>query len=51
MDAMQCSAAELPSYILERIFSYLSWDDLQSCLFVCKSWYNYLDDGNSDVWR
>ena len=51
MTEMQCTADQLPTCVLEQIFFYLSWEDLQSCLLVCKSWFKYLNDGNSDVWR
>jgi len=45
------SAGKFPKEVLETIFSFLSLDDLRSCSLVCKSWCNYLNDGNSDVWR
>jgi len=41
----------LPSGVLEKIFSFLTWKDLHNCSLVCKSWFHYLNDGNSDVWR
>lgn len=37
--------------VLEAIFSYLELNDLSRCSQVCKSWYHFLNDENSDVWR
>ncbi|XP_065369339.1 F-box/SPRY domain-containing protein 1 [Calliphora vicina] len=37
--------------VLEVIFSYLDLRDLRNCSLVCRSWKNFLDDENSDVWR
>lgn len=37
--------------VLEVIFSYLDLKDLFNCVLVCRSWRNYLEDENNDIWR
>lgn len=41
----------LADNILEIIFSYLDLEELRNCSLVCKSWYEFLNDENNDVWR
>ena len=48
---MEGGAALLIDNILEVIFSYLDLKDLRNCSLVCKNWYRFLNDDNSDVWR
>lgn len=44
-------AAMINYNVLEVIFSYLDLRDLRNCSMVCKNWYSFLNDENSDVWR
>jgi len=44
-------AARLPLVCLARLFSFLSLNDLASCLRVCRQWYNALLNENGEVWR
>ncbi|ESO02486.1 hypothetical protein HELRODRAFT_65080 [Helobdella robusta] len=44
-------ANNLPQFILEYLFSYLSVEDLRNCALVCTKWYKILNDENNDVWR
>lgn len=37
--------------VLEMIFSYLDLKDLYNCALVCRSWKQFLEDENNDVWR
>jgi len=41
----------LPDYILDKIFVYVSIQDLYSCALVCKYWNNYLQKDDTEAWR
>ena len=41
---------KLPIHCLERIFKYLSWEDLIHCSAVCTEWNSILSDGNILCW-
>ena len=45
------AAAKLPARVLDVVCSYLDTTDLKNCALVCKNWYRFLNDENSDVWR
>ncbi|ELU05519.1 hypothetical protein CAPTEDRAFT_20741 [Capitella teleta] len=49
--AASISWAQLPTQVLEHLFSFLEIEDLRNCSLVCKKWYKYLNDENNDVWR
>lgn len=34
-----CWANNVPQFILEYLFSYLSLEDLRNCALVCTKWY------------
>ncbi|KAH3810601.1 F-box/SPRY domain-containing protein 1-like [Dreissena polymorpha] len=47
----EMAAENLPSTVLENLFSFLDINDLRTCSLVCKSWYKFLNDEDNDVWR
>ena len=43
--------SRLPRAVLINLCSYLALKDLRSCSLVCKSWYQLLNEEDTDVWR
>ncbi len=41
----------LPTLVLEKIFNNLSDRDLLSCLLVCKSWNNLIENESASFWK
>lgn len=46
-----CRWENLPSPVLDTLFSFMETSDLRNCALVCSGWYRFLNDENNDVWR